>query len=101
MFTGGGKPTVLTNIRALARGGRLPDVAAAFGIDETKHVIEHADLATAGTRSTTLWGRQPINHQPPPGLTPPQPKRPMTRWFGQAARRSNASPTGAAHEDLR
>ncbi len=68
-----------------------------FGIGETKHVIEHADLATASTRSTTLWGRHPINHEPPP---PPQPKRPMTGWFGQAARRSIASSTDAAHEDL-
>lgn len=61
----------------------------AFGIDETRHVIEHADLTTASTRSTTLWARQPINHQPPP--PPPEPALPTTGWFGQAARRGGAS----------
>ncbi len=56
----------------------------AFGIDETRHVIEHADLTTASTRSTTLWARQPINHQPLP--PPPEPALPTTGWFGRATR---------------
>lgn len=70
----------------------------AFGIDETRHLIERADLATASTRSTTLWARQPINHEPPP---PPQPKQPITGWFAQAARQGTTSPTDVVNEDPR
>lgn len=63
----------------------------AFGINETRHVIKHADLSTASARARTLWPRQPINHQPPP---PPEPRLPSTGWFGQAVRRSQANPPG-------
>lgn len=65
----------------------------AFGIHETRHVIDNADLTTASTRATTLWPRQAINHQPPP--PPPDPKLPSTGWFGQAVRRRRRpSPPG-------
>lgn len=70
----------------------------AFGITETKHVIENAELGAASTRSTTLWARQPVNHEPPP---PPQPKRPLTGWFAYAGRPRTTSHTKIADEDPR
>jgi len=51
----------------------------AFGIDETRQLIEHADLTVASTGSTTLCAMQPINQEPPP---PPEPRLPRTGWFG-------------------
>jgi len=61
----------------------------AFGIEETRHVIEHANLTQASSQASTLWPRQPINHDPPP--PPPEPKLPSTGWFGSAARRHRDS----------
>jgi len=54
----------------------------AFGIRETTLVIEHADLATASTRSTTLWAVPPVHHPPAPAR---EPRLPTTGWFGRAA----------------
>jgi len=61
----------------------------AFGIEETRHVIDHAHLTQASTRATALWPRQPINHDSPP--PPPEPKLPSSGWFGRAARRHRDS----------
>ena len=68
----------------------------ALGINETRHVIEHADLTTASARATTLWPRRPINHESPP---PPKPRLPSTGWFGRAVRRSQASSPGEDNPD--
>lgn len=68
----------------------------ALGIDETRHVIEHADLATASTRATTLWAKQPTWHEP---FSPLPPERPLTGWFAMAARDIPAGLTTNANDD--
>lgn len=56
----------------------------AFGIPETRHVVEHADLSQASSQAVVLWPRQPVNHGLGP---PPEPKLPSSGWFGWATRR--------------
>lgn len=60
----------------------------AFGIPETEHVVDDANLATASSRAQVLWPWQPPNERAEPS---PEPRWPGSGWFGNAARRRRAT----------
>lgn len=51
----------------------------AFGLDESRTVLDGAAIRAAGTSSRALWPPQPLVEQPPPPSTP----RPDSGWFAE------------------